>query len=132
MLTQIKSYMTLPNFILNNDTIPSTWYINSLLDYLEKIPDEYKKNDFQKLFSELYDNLNESIKSLDFQRLIMFRNKLKFLDKINNYYENTQKLITEISINEKIKEIVEQNFVPVEMTFRYNDEDEKALQVDRA
>ena len=125
MLTQIKSYMTLPNFILNNDTIPSTWYINSLLDYLEKIPDEYKKNDFQKLFSELYDNLNESIDSLDFQRLIMFRNKLKFLDKINNYYENTQKLITEISINEKIKEIVEQNFVPVEMTFRYNDEDEK-------
>ena len=39
MLNEIKSYMALPNFILSNNTIPSTWYINSILDYLNKIPE---------------------------------------------------------------------------------------------
>ena len=53
MLEEIKNYMSLPNFILNNNTIPSVWYINSILDYLNKIPDDYKENDFKKLFEEL-------------------------------------------------------------------------------
>ena len=82
MLTEIKAYMALPNFILNNNTIPSTLYINSLLDYLKKIPREYKDNEYEKLFNELTNDLNESIYILDFQKLIIFRNKLKFIDKI--------------------------------------------------
>ena len=125
MLTEIKSYMALPNFTLSNDTIPSTWYINSLLDSLKKIPENYKKNDFQKLFDELDKNLKDSIEVLDFQKLIMFRNKLKFIDKINNYYENTHNLIIDISINEKIKELVEEKSMPIEITFRYIDDDDK-------
>ena len=125
MLTEIKSYMALPNFTLSNDTIPSTWYINSLLDSLKKIPDSYKENDFQILFDELDKNLDDSIKVLDFQKLILFRNKLKFIDKINNYYENTHKLIMDISINERIKDLVEEQFMPIEIAFRYEDEDDK-------
>ena len=125
MLTEIKSYMALPNFTLSNDTIPSTWYINSLLDSLKKIPDSYKENDFQILFDELDKNLEDSITVLDFQKLILFRNKLKFIDKINNYYENTHKLIMDISINERIKDLVEEQFMPIEIAFRYEDEDDK-------
>ena len=125
MLTEIKSYMALPNFTLSNDTIPSTWYINSLLDSLQKIPRTYKENDFQILFDELDKNLDDSIKVLDFQKLILFRNKLKFIDKINNYYENTHNLIMDISINERIKDLVEEKFMPIEITFRYIDEDDK-------
>ena len=48
MLNEIKAYMALPNFILNNNTIPSTWYINSLLDDLNKIPLDYKKIEYEK------------------------------------------------------------------------------------
>jgi hypothetical protein len=117
--------MALPNFTLSNDTIPSTWYINSLLDSLKKIPENYKKNDFQKLFDELDQNLKDSIEVLDFQKLIMFRNKLKFIDKINNYYENTHNLIIDITINERIKELVEEKNMPIEIIFRYFDEDDK-------
>ena len=123
MLNEIKSYMALPNFILNNNTIPSTWYINSILDYLNKISDDYKKNDYEKLYNELKDNLNESINIMDFQRLIIFRNKLKFIDKINNYYDNVHNLILNISINEKIKNIVEKIFIPVEIEFKYSEEE---------
>ena len=120
MLNEIKSYMSLPNFILNNNTVPYVWYIDSLLEYLQKIPDEYKENDFKKLFTELTKNLIESINSLDFEKLIQFRNKLKFIDKINNYYDIVEQSFNNILINEKIKNIAEDVFIPIEMTFKYD------------
>ena len=121
MLNEIKFYMSIPNFILNNNTIPSIWYINSILDYLNKIPKDYKENDFQKLFKELTQNLNNSINDLDFEKLILFRNKLKFLDKMNNYYTNAKQLINNITINETIKHIVEDVFIPIDLNYKYND-----------
>ena len=125
MLEEIKTYMTLPNFILNNNTIPSTWYINSILDYLNKIPEDYKENDYKKLFNELIQNLNESINILDFEKLIIFRNKTKFIDKMCNYYDNVKLLIKNITFNEKIKTIVEQEFIPVDINFIYDDKEKK-------
>ena len=123
MLNEIKAYMALPNFIMNNNTVPSAWYIKSLLDYLNKIPPDYKKNEYEKLYNELTNDLNESIDILDFQRLIIFRNKLKFIDKMTNYYDGVHDLIFKISINEKIKNIVENIFIPVEVGFKYAEEE---------
>ena len=128
MLNEIKNYMSLPYFILNNNNVPSIWYINSLLDYLEKIPEDYKENDYKKLFNELEENLKESINSLDFELLIIFRNKLKFIDKINNYYEEVRQLINNATINDNIKYIVEEVFIPVDVNFIY-DEDEQIFEL---
>ena len=121
MLEEIKYYMSLPNFILNNNTIPSIWYINSILDYLNKIPEDYTKNEYKKLFEEITSNLKDSINSLDFEKLILFRNKLKFLDKMAYYFENIKLLINNISINDKIKQIVEEIPILVDFTFQYNE-----------
>ena len=125
ILNEIKIYMSLPNFILNNNTIPSIWYINSILDYLNKIPEDYKKDDYKKLFIELTNNLNEAIKSLDFEILILFRNKLKFLNKINDYYSNAKKLINLILMNENIKHFVEEVSIPVDLLYKYDENDKR-------
>ena len=125
MLNEIKLYMSLPNFILSNNTIPSTWYINSILDYLNKIPEDYKKNDFKKLFCELTEDLNKSIEELNFEKLIVFRNKIKFIDKMINYFENVKDLMNTIDINEKIKQIAEESYIPVDMAFTYDDYEQK-------
>ena len=125
MLNEIKSYMSLPNFILSNNTIPSTWYINSILDYLEKIPEDYKVNDYKKLFDELTKNINDSINLLNFEKLIMFRNKVKFIDKMYNYFENLKVLMNNIDINEKIKKIAEKSFIPIDINFIYDEKEKK-------
>ena len=125
MLNEIKTYMSLQNFILNNNTIPSIWYITSLLDYLNKIPDEYIKNDYQKLFNELTQNINDSINILDFEILILFRNKLKYIDKNIDYYENVLKIKNNITINDNIKLIVEEAFIPVDLIFKYDEKIKK-------
>ena len=131
LLSEIRTYMSLPYFILNNETIPSVWYINSVLDYLNKIPEDYKENDFKKLFTELTKNLRESINSLDFEKIILFRNKLKFIDKINNYYNEVKTLIANIEINENIKHLVEEVFIPVDINFKY-EEDEKIFELQKS
>jgi len=125
MLNEIKSYMSLPNFILNNNTIPSIWYINSIIYYLNRIPEDYKQNEYKKLFRELTQNLNDSIRTLDFEKLILFRNKLKFIDKMQNYYDNVKELINNIVINENIKFFVEEEFIPVDIIFKYNNDEKK-------
>ena len=121
MLNEIKLYMSLPNFILSNNTIPCIWYINSILDNLDKIPDNYKEYDYRKLFTELTQSINDSINSLDFERLILFRNKLKFLEKMNDYYQNVFILRNNIVINENIKLLVEGAIIPVKIIFKYVD-----------
>ena len=125
MLNEIKFYMTLPNFILSDNTIPSIWYINSIIYYLNRIPEDYKENEYKKLFRELTKNLNDSIRSLDFEKLILFRNKLKFIDKMNNYYDNVKELINNIVINGNIKYFVEEEFIPVDIFFKYENEEKK-------
>ena len=131
MLNEIKSYMSLPNFIINNNTIPSVWYINSILDYLNKIPEDYQENEYKKLFNELTQNLNISINELDFEKLILFRNKLKFLDKMINYYTNVNQLIDTITINENIKNFVEETFIPIDLKYKYN-EKEKIFEITKS
>ena len=131
MLNEIKSYMSMPNFILNNNTIPSIWYINSIINYLNKIPEDYKENEYEKLFKELTQNLNDSIRELDFETLILFRNKLKFLDKMNNYYDNAKELFNDIIINGNIKHLVEDKFIPVDIIFKYEDE-EKQFEISKS
>ena len=121
MLNEIKLYMSLPNFILSNNTIPSTWYINSILELLNKIPEEYKENDYKKLFEELTQNLNDSISMLDFEKLILFRNKIKFIDKMNNHYENVKELMDNININEQVKQIAEEMYIPVDINFDFEE-----------
>ena len=125
ILDEIKSFLSLPNFILYKTDIPSIWYLNSIINYLQKLPEEYKKNEYKKLFRELTENLNDSIRSLDFEKLILFRNKLKFIDKMNNYYDNVKELINNILINENIKYFVEESFIPVDIIFKYENEEKK-------
>ena len=45
---ELKRFMKSSNFIVDN-SIPSIWYINSLLSYLKKLPPEYQENDCVKL-----------------------------------------------------------------------------------
>ena len=132
ILNEIKNYMSLPNFILNNNTIPSIWYINSILYYLKRIPEDYKKDDYKKLFNELTENLNDSINTFDFEKLILLRNKSKFIDKMNNLNSKLIILKNNNIINDNIKKIVEKVFIPIDITFNYDEEEGHTFQLEKS
>ena len=122
LLEEIKKHITLPNFIINNNTVPSEWYINSLLDNMPLLDQSYKEEDFLKLYNDIYQDLNHNIEILNFNFLIILRNRIKFIDKAIFYYEEIVKSEKEIIINEELKSMVENIYLPIEVQFKYNEE----------
>ena len=101
---------------------------NSLLQCIGKLPDEYKKNDYEMLYKELKDDITKSIESLDISILSNITDKLKYGKRKKMFYENAQKRLVDITLNEKIQYILDKMKVPVELFFCYNDK-EKAIRV---
>jgi len=122
ILQQLNIFMQSSNFVVDG-TIPSEWYISSLFEYLKKIPDNLTKNDFENLYNEIENDVNESIKELDFEALSVIIGKLKFTEKGEKYYKNVCELLKDIKLNEEAKQIIDSEFIPVEIIFNL-DEDE--------
>ena len=116
------------SYFVTNDNIPFDWYVNSLLQCIGKLPEEYKENDCALLYKELKDDITKSIKSLDISLLSNITDKLKYGKRKKMFYENSQKRLVDITLNEKIQNILDKMKVPVELFFCYNDK-EKAIRV---
>ena len=119
ILNILKTYAKSSNYIMD-DFIPIEWYINSLLEYLKKIPDIYSQNDFEKLYDEIEEEINISIKNIDFGVLSLLFGKIKIAHKEKIYYNEINRLINNLILNEKVKSIIEDEFIPVKIFFTYN------------
>ena len=124
ILRELKSYMKSSDFVIDG-SIPSEWYVNSLVEYLKKLPKNLINNEYELLFKDMEDDLNKSIKELDFETLSVCLNKIKFVHKGIVFYENTKKILIDISLNNKVENIVESDSVKVEIKFYYNNDKKK-------
>ena len=68
ILKELNIFMKSSNFVVD-DSIPFDWYLKSLLEYLKKIPEHLTKNDCEELYNEIENDLNRSLKELDFEKL---------------------------------------------------------------
>ena len=118
ILKILKTFIKSSNYVVD-DSIPSEWYIDSLLDYLNKLPEDLSKNDFEKLYDEIEEELNISIKRLDFETISVCLDKLKFAKRGKNYYEESIKSTKDLELNKEVQNIVEDEFIPVEINFKY-------------
>ena len=109
---------------LINDVIPSNWSVSSVLDYMQKIPEEYKENDYEKCFEELTQDLQESISSFDFDKLFNIKKMVESLEKVCNFYKLNLKIIEDINNNEKLKSFSEDFCFPIEVKFYYEENSE--------
>ena len=82
--------MKYPDLIME-DSIPSEWYIKTLLEYLKKFPENLIKNDCEELYKEMEEDLNKSIKELDFSILGFIMGKLEFTIEANYIIQNALK-----------------------------------------
>ena len=121
ILNILKEYSTNAKYIVN-DTIPIEWYINSILDYLKKIPDIYAENDFLKLYEEIENELRISLKKIDFEIISSFFEKVKLAQRGKKYYNEISDIIKDLILNEKVQKIVEEEFIPFKLFFNYNND----------
>ncbi len=128
ILKEIKKFMKSSSNIID-DAFPSQWFVNSLLDYLNKIPPELVKDDCEFLINQIQNDIINSIKSLDFEDLSVLIDKMKFAKRGKINYENIQKSIIDIYLNKKAQNIIEKEIIEVEITFKYN-EQSKELKIE--
>ena len=124
ILKELNIFMKSSNFVVDG-SIPSEWYVKSLLEYLEKIPKDLTKNDCEKLYNEIESDVNNSIKGLDIEALSVIMGKLKFAKRGLTYYEESKKLLIDIKLNEETKEIIEKEFIPVDIKFFFNEDNDE-------
>ena len=124
ILKEIKKYIKSSDFVIDG-SIPSEWYASSLLEYLKKLPEELSKNDYKELYTELKKDINNSIKELDFEALSVCLGKVKFAKRVKINYQMTYKHILNIDLNEKVQKIIEKEFIPVEIHYKYNNKNKE-------
>ena len=110
-------------------SIPSEWYVTSLLEYLKKIPEDLTKNDCEKLYNEIENDVNKSIKELDLEALSAIMEKLKFAKRGKIFFEDSKQLLKDIDLNEEIKNIMEKEYIPILIKFSYEDDIKKEFSI---
>jgi len=124
---KLKIFVKSTDFVVN-DKIPSDWNIEILFEYFKKLPNEYKKNDFQKLYDELKNDIETTIKRYDFNGLSLIIDKIKFSKKIKDYYKNKKDILDDININNEVNKIINNEEINVKLFFIYK-EDKKVLNI---
>ena len=126
ILIEMKNIKKSSNF-MKEGTIPSEWYVTSLLEYLKKIPKNLTENDCEELYKDIENDLKKSIKDLDFGALSEIIGKLKFATAYKVYYEESKRLLIDIKLNHESKSIIENVFIPVDVIFNLDEDSESGI-----
>ena len=115
ILNEIFVLSKIPNYIVD-DTIPTQWYVSSILEIIPKLPEDMTNNNCQKLIEELINDVNISIKELDFETLSFIHGKLNFTIRRKLSIQSTIDTIKKIDLNEIIEKIINYEKFEVENT----------------
>ena len=118
---KLRIYMKSTDFVVD-ERIPSEWYMELLFEYLRKLPPEYRKDDYKKLYEELKNDIEKCIKQYDFEELSLMIDKKKFGKKIKSYYNNKKEILDDINLNQEVNDIIEKSQINVKLYFKYNKE----------
>ena len=124
ILIELKKFMKSSNFVIDG-SIPSEWYVDSLLECLKSLPPDLRNNDYENLYNTLINEVSNAMKNLDFETLSFCLGKVKFANRGKIYYENLKKEIIEIELNEKVQAIIENTIIPVTITMNSKEKEIK-------
>ena len=119
ILNEMEKKMKSLNILIDG-IIPSKWYINTLLEYLDKLPQELINNDYEKLYIEIENDLKDSIKNINFEEISIFMYKLKLAENEKIYYENAYRVLIDIDLNKEINNIIKKALIPVLIKYKKN------------
>lgn len=108
-----------------NDSIPSEWYIKTLLKYLKTLPKYLTKNDYDELYNELEKDINKLIKELDFEIFGHMWEKIKYANNKKTYYKKHFEFLEDIKYEKKVRKIAKNYFIPVDIKFMYDIDNNK-------
>ena len=127
LLKELKKYLKSSD-LLKDEKIPSQWYLNSIIEYLKKLPENLVEHDYNELFNQLENDINNSIKLLNFEKVSLFADKIKLAKKSHIFYNKAKKIMMDIDLNRQVHDILENQIIPVQIKFKYT-EKEKIFEI---
>ena len=124
ILRELRSFMKSSNFVIDG-SIPSEWYVSSLIQYLKRLPDNLVNNEYELLFEDMEKDLYKNLKELDFETLSTCISKIKFVEKGILFYQEAKQTLIDILMNNKVIKIVENDPIKVEFSFKYEPKKKK-------
>ena len=130
ILAQLSKYFKGINTYTQNDDkknnnnekakIPKEWYINALMVCLDNLDEEYSKNDYEKLYTSIKEDINKSIKIYDFGELTQIMKDLKAISRFKDVFIKLQEIYKDNMINIKVRDFIENEPLEILMKFIYN------------
>jgi NADH:ubiquinone oxidoreductase subunit len=100
--------------------IPKEWYINALLVCLDNLDEDYSKNDYEKLYISIKEDINISIKNYDFEELTRILKDLNAISRFKDIFIKLQEIYKDNMINIKIRDFIENEPLEILIKFIYN------------
>ena len=124
ILKELKKYLKSSD-LLKDEKIPTQWYINSIIEYLKKISQNLIENDYSELFNQLEEDINKSIKLLNFEKISLFVEKIKLAKKSHIFYNKAKTIMIDIDLNQQAHSILEKEIIPAQIKFSYSEKEKK-------
>ena len=115
----IMDYFNESSFYENDEKIPPEWYINYFCEMEEKMDEKYKKKEYEKFFQKFKKILEKEINEYKFDILSKLNESSDNIILINSEYNFLKNNLNEMKINEKIKDIIKNEIIEVEIKFKY-------------
>ena len=111
--------------------IPVNHNINWLIDNLQYLQEELKANDYKILLLQIYqDKLTSMNNIINYKDIVYCIDKIEIAKRYNNIYQQAKQIIFDIDINNKVKSMVENENISVDVIFKYN-KDTKELIIEK-
>ena len=68
------------------------------------------------------EEINKSVNNLNIEFLLEFINKLKNVEKVQLYSKENLKNLKDLELNQKVKYMIENDYIPVKITFNYEEQ----------
>ena len=95
-------------------------YGRNVLELLVQIPNDYKENEFSKLFNIIKKNLRESLNDLNLEPLTIFEEQLKYAEQINKIFSFYLETLEMSQPNKLIRRFVQTQDPELKVTIRNN------------
>ena len=98
-LKDIKQNLDKNKVILSEQKpIPIKWFLDSLIQTLQRLPEEYTENDYELLLQELENDINNSINIFDFEILSKILDNIDEIKKNKYHYKIIKSIIIDIDL----------------------------------
>lgn len=125
-LSDIKLYQ---NYLIKHKTInqikslwPFEFSTNFLLNNISSIPNNYSENNYELFFKEIKEEINKSIKLLEFDTLSQFYNNFSNYEQKQEVFQIYLLKLAKIPLNKRIQKIIDQIpvFLKIKVTYNNN------------